>query len=111
MNFDTPSWNKAENHPYDEIESQSVLGEKSLRSAHVGITLYGCRHVSRQFLETDSLNHAESRDDICNQLYSVKIHRFSKMFLHDRENLVNFDQVLGISNFYGEKRLTFPLNC
>ena len=31
----------------------------------------------------------------------------SKMFLHNREDLVNFDQVLGISSFHGEKSPNF----
>ncbi len=40
-------------------------------------------------------------DNICHLLYIDKIHCFSKMFLHNREDLVNFDQVLGISSFHG----------
>ena len=103
----TLDWKKTENHPCDEIKTQSILAEEPLESTHVGITLHAGWHGCCQFMETDSLNHAESMDDVSHQLYSGKIHCFSKMFLHNREDLVNFDQVLGSSNFHGEKRPNF----
>jgi len=50
-------------------------------------------------------------DDVCHQLYADKIHSFPRMFLHNWEDLVNFDQLLGVSGFHGEKRsnLSFKL--
>lgn len=101
------NWNKAENHPCNEVKVQRILGEEPLESAHVGITLNAGWHGGSQFMETDSLNHAESMDDVSHQLYSGKIHSFSKMFLHNREDLVNFNQVPGISSFHGEKSPNF----
>ena len=35
------------------------------------------------------------------------IRNFVKMLLHNREDLVNFDQVLGISSFHEKKRPNF----
>ncbi len=55
----------------------------SLRMWKSRSTLVG---MAAQFMETDSLNHAESMDDVSHQLYSGKIHCFS--VLHNREDLV-----------------------
>ena len=41
------------------------------------------------------------------KFYSCKIHVLSKMVLHNREDLVNFDRVLGISSFHVKKRSNF----
>jgi hypothetical protein len=100
-------WKKAEDHPCDEVKTQRILGKEPLESAHVGIPLNACRHSGSQLMKADSLYQAESVDYISHQLYSGKIHCFSKMFLHNREDLVNFDQVLGISSFHGEKSPNF----
>lgn len=39
-----------------------------------------------------------------------RLHSYSRWFLHNREDLVNFDQAIGISSFYGEKHLNPPIN-
>ena len=36
-----------------------------------------------------------------------QIHRFSKILLHNREDLVNFDQVLGISSLHRKSSALF----
>ena len=36
-----------------------------------------------------------------------QIHRFSKILLHNREDLVNFDQVLGISSLHRKSGALF----
>ena len=100
-------WKKAEDHLCDEVKIQSIFGKEPLESAHIGIPLHAGWHGSSQFMKTHCLNHAKSMDDICHQLYTGKIHCFSKVFLHNREDLVNFDQVLGISSFHGEKSVNF----
>lgn len=47
-------------------------------------------HGSRQPGKADCPDRAEGMDDRCYQLYSGKIHGFSKLFLHNWENPVNF---------------------
>lgn len=99
---------KAENHFGYQVEVEGILGKESLEPAHVGVAFHGCGHRSRKFVKADGLDHTEGMDDKCHQLYAGEIHCFSKMLLHNREDLVNFDRVLGIfSNFHGEKSGNF----
>lgn len=68
----------------------------------------GCRHGCGQLVETDSLDNAKSMDYVRHQLYAWQIHCFSEMLLHNREDLVNFNKILGVfSSFHGEKSPNF----
>lgn len=100
---------ETENHLCHEVKAEGIFGEEPLEPAHIGVTLNRRGHGGCQLMQADSLNHAESMDDQCHQLYAGKIHGFSKMTLHNRQDLVNFDQILGIGNFHGKKRLNLSL--
>ena len=96
-----------ENHAGDDVEVKNILGEESLKPSEVGIPVNGCRHRAGQFMETDHLHDTQRVKEKRHELYARQIHTLSKMLLHNRENLVNFDQVLGISSFHVKKRLNF----
>lgn len=96
-----------ENHAGDNVEVKNILGEESLKSSEVGVLIYGCRHRIGKFVETDRLHHAQSVEEQRHELYACQIHTLSKMLLHNSEDLVNFERVLGNSNFHGEKSPNF----
>ena len=96
-----------ENHAGDNIEVKNIPGEESLKPSEVGVLVYGRRHRIGKFVETNRLHHAQSVEEQRHELYACQIHTLSKMLLHNREDLVNFDQVLGISSFHGEKSPNF----
>ena len=100
-----------EYHAGDNVEVKNILGEESLKSSEVGVSFYGCRHRIGKFVETDRLHHAHSVDEQRHELYACQIHTLSKMLLHNREDLINFERVLGNSSFHGEKspNLSFKL--
>ena len=56
------------------------------------------RHCRSQFVKAHSLHHTKCMEHISHKLNTSQIHRFSKILLHNREDLVNFDQVLGASS-------------
>jgi hypothetical protein len=58
-------------------------------------------------MKADCLHHTQRVEEQRHKLYACRIHTLSKMFLHNREDLINFDQVLGISSFHVKKRQTF----
>ena len=72
----------------------------------IGMTL-SIAWSGRQLMKADSLHHTEGMEKERHQLYACQIHCFAKMLLHNRKDLVNFDQVSGISSFYGEKSANF----
>jgi len=49
-------------------------------------------------------------ETINHYIYSGKIRCFSKMFLHNRADLVNFDQTFGLVVLMETSQKTFPLN-
>ena len=100
-------WKQRENHAGDNVEVKNILGEEPLKPSEVGVLVYGCRHRIGKFVETDRLHHAQSVEEQRHELYACQIHTLSKMLLHNREDLINFDQVLGISNFHVKKRQNF----
>ncbi len=100
-------WKQRENHAGDNVEVKNILGEEPLKPSEVGILFYGCRHRIGKFVETDRLHHAQSMKEQRHELYACQIHTLSKMLLHNREDLVNFERVLGNSNFHGEKSANF----
>ena len=102
-----PDGEQREYHPCYQIEIQRILGEKPLETAHIGISFCIRRHGGSQLMETDGLNHAKCVDEQRHKFYTGKIHRFFKMLLHNREDLVNFDRVLEISSFHEKKRPNF----
>lgn len=88
-----------ENHTGYDVVVKNILGEESPEPSKVGIHVDCRRHRINQLMEADSLHHAEDMDKQRHKFNVCKIHIFSKMLLHNREDLVNFDRVLGISNF------------
>ena len=96
-----------EYHPCDHIEVKRILGKESLKPSEVGILVHRGWHGICQLMEADCLHHTERMKKICHELYTRQIHCLPKMLLHNREDLVNFDQVLGISSFHGEKSPNF----
>ena len=85
--------------------SSTYLAKESLEPSEVGILVYSRRHRISQFVEADSLHHTECMEQQRHKFYSCKIHVLSKMVLHNREDLVNFDRVLGISSFHVKKEV------
>ena len=98
---------QGEYHPCDNVEVENILGEESLKPSEVGILVDGCRHGIRKLMEADCLYHTQRMEKQRHELYARQIHRFAKMLLHDRKDLVNFDRVLGSSGFHGEKSVNF----
>ena len=100
-------WQQRENHAGNDVEVKNILGKKSLEPSEVGILVDSRRHRIRQLMETHRLHYTEGMEEQRHKLYASQIHIFSKMFLHNREDFVNFDQVLGFSSFHGEKSANF----
>lgn len=96
-----------EDHPCCQVEVQGIVGNESLNAAQIGITLNRRRHCRSQFVKAHSLHHTKSMEHISHKLYAGQIHRISKILLHNREDLVNFDQVLGISSLHGKNSELF----
>ena len=86
-----------EYHPCHKVKVKGVLGYKSLDATKVGLSFDRSRHCCRKFMEAYGLHHTQGMEHESHDLYACQIHRFSKMFLHNWEDLVNFDQVLGFS--------------
>ena len=80
---------------------------ESLDTPQICVSVPTVGHRRSEFVKADSLHHTERVKHKGHQLYSCQIHCLSKMLLHNREDLVNFDQVLGCSNFHGEKLSNF----
>ena len=57
----------------------------------------------RQVWETDRLHHAQSEEEQSHEFYACQIHTLSKMLLHNREDLFNFNRILGSSSFSSRK--------
>lgn len=96
-----------ENHTGDNVKIKNILGEESLKASHVGVLVNGSRHCIGKFMEAHCLHHTEGMEEQRHEFYACQIHILSKMLLHNREDLVNFDQVLGISSFHEKKRRNF----
>ena len=90
-----------------DIKIKGELGDEPLDTTQIRIFVTAVGHCRCKFVKADGLHHAKGMKHKCHQLYSCQIHCFSKMLLHNRKDLVNFDQVLGISSFHGEKRSNF----
>ena len=91
-----------ENHPCHQVEVQGIVGDESLNAAQIGITFNRRRHCRSQFVKAHGLHHTKCMKHISHKLYACQIHRISKILLHNREDLVNFDQVPGISSLHGK---------
>ena len=91
-----------EDHPCYQVEVQGIVGDESLNAAQIGVTLNRRRHCRSQFVKAHSLHHTKCMEHISHKLNAGQIHRFSKILLHNREDLVNFDQVLGVSSLHRE---------
>ena len=91
----------------NDIKVKGELGKEPLDTSEIGVSVPAVGHGRSEFVKADSLHDTESVKHKGHQLYSCQIHCFSKMLLHNWEDLVNFDQVLGSSDFHGEKRSNF----
>ena len=96
-----------ENHTGYDVKVKNILGKESLEPSEVGILVDSRRHRIGQFVEADSLHHTECMEQQRHKFYACQIHTLTKVLLHYREDLVNFDQVLRISSFHGEKSPNF----
>ena len=99
------------NRPWQEATRRSSLlpgrGSRhswrwTLNAAQIGVTLNRRRHCRSQLVKAHSLHHTKCMEHISHKLNTGQIHRISKMLLHNREDLVNFGQVLGISSLHRE---------
>ena len=96
-----------EYHAGDNVKVKNIPGEEPLKPSEAGIPVHVRGHRARQFMKTDGLHHTQRVEELSHKLYAGQIHTLSKMLLHNREDLVNFDQVLGSCNFHGEKSPNF----
>lgn len=96
-----------EYHTGDNVKVKNILGKEPLNPSEVGVPVHVRGHRASQFMKTDGLHHAQRVKEQRHELYACQIHILSKMLLHNREDLVNFDRVLGSSNFHGEKSANF----
>lgn len=97
------------NHSGYYVEIKGIPGKEPLQTSEIGVLLNGSELCRCQFIKTDSLHHNQCVEER-HEFYPRLIHCFSKILLHNREDWANFDQVLGIGSFHGEKSGTFPLN-
>ena len=86
-----------EYHSCHKVKIEGVLGYESLNAAKVGIPFNRGWHCRCKFMEAYGLHHTQGMEHEGHKLYAGQIHRFSKMLLHNRKDLVNFAQVLGVS--------------
>lgn len=100
-------WQQRENHAGNDVEVKNILGKEPLNPSETGILVYVRGHGTCQFMEADRLHHTQGMEEQRHKFYARQINTLSEMLLHNREDLVNFDQVLGISSFHGEKSLNF----
>ena len=84
-----------------------IMGNESLDASQIGIPFNRSRHRRSKSMKADRLHHAQGMKHKGLGLYAGKIHRISQMLLYNREDLVNFNQVLGIRNLHRKKRLNF----
>ena len=96
-----------ENNTGYDVKVKNIPGKESLEPSEVGVLVDSRRHRISQFVKADSLHHTECMEQQRHKFYACQIHVLSKMVLHNREDLVNFDRVLGISSFHGEKSPNF----
>lgn len=96
-----------ENHAGDNVKVKNILGKEPLNPSETGIPVHVRWHRTSQFMKTDGLHHTQCVEQQRHKFYACQIHTLSKVLLHNREDLVNFDQVLGISSFHGEKSANF----
>lgn len=80
--------------------TSSSVGSRNYKRQPIARHTTGLRNFGSRILLRDQYGVNNITD---------KIHGFSKMFLHHREDLVNFDQVLGIGNFHEKKRSNISL--
>lgn len=85
-----------EYHPCHKVKVEGVLGYEPLDASKVGIPFNRGRHCRRKFMEAYGLHHTQGMEHESHKLYAGQIHRISKMRLHNRKDLVNFAQVLGV---------------
>lgn len=100
-------WQQGENHAGNDVEVENILGKEPLNPSEAGFPVHVRGHRARQFMKADGLHHTQCVEEQSHKLYAGQIHILTKMLLHNREDLVNFDQVLGISSFHGEKSPNF----
>ena len=96
-----------ENHAGDNVKVKNILGKEPLNPSEAGIPVHVRGHSASQFMKADCLHNTQRVEEQSHKLYASQIHTLSKMFLHNRKDLINFDQVLGISSFHVKKRLNF----
>ena len=96
-----------EDHPCCQVEVQGIVGDEPLNAAQIGIALNRRRHRRNQFVKAHSLHPTKCMEHISHKLYAGKIHRNSKILLHNRADLANFNQILGISNLHRESSELF----
>ena len=96
-----------EDHPCCQVEVQGIVGDEPLNAAQIGIALNRRRHRRSQFVKAHSLHPTKCMEHISHKLYAGKIHRNSKILLHNRADLANFNQILGISNLHRESSELF----
>lgn len=87
--------------------SRTYLAKNLLEPSETGIPVHVRGHRTSQFMKTDGLHNTECVEQQRHKFYARQIHTLFKVLLHNREDLVNFDQVLGISSFHGEKSPNF----
>lgn len=96
-------------HLRHKVKVEGVLGYESLNAAKVGVPFNRGWHCRREFMEAYGLYYTQSMEHESHKLYAGQIHRFPKMFLHNRKDLVNFAQVLKVSCLHTKKRSNFSL--
>ena len=98
---------QTENHAGDDVKVKNTLGKEPLNPSKAEVPAHIRGHRGRQFMKTDGLHHTQRVEEQNHKLYAGQIHTLSKMLLHNRADLVNFDQVLGSSNFHREESPNF----
>ena len=96
-------------HLRHKVKVEGVLGYESLNAAKVGVPFNRGWHCRREFMEAYGLYYTQGMEHESHKLYAGQIHRFPKMFLHNRKDLVNFAQVLKVSCLHTKKRSNFSL--
>ena len=96
-----------ENHTGDNVKIKNIPGKESLKTPQVGVPVNGSGHCIGKLMEAHRLHHTQRMEEQRHEFYTCQIHILSKMLLHNREDLVNFDQVLGISIFHEKKPRNF----
>ncbi len=84
-----------------EIKVKNTLSKETMNPSETETHLYGSGYGCCQFMETDRLNHTQRIEEQRHKFYAKQIQTMTKMLLHNREDLINFDQALGSCNFQG----------